>query len=610
MFIDSSNGGVNAKPDKTVRSFVMKSARNRRTWSTRPKGSKQKASSDKNPRRKSSIRNHSISSQGSAPEKLLRLGYHGPKLLDQPVASPNSINSDSILSYDDAEYLWDSPMACSVSPCTESGATEDSFSPWQDAHLPYQSTLKRPLLGSFDCLVVGLDAKAGRLFHQSNSRVVIGAAVPRLFPVDPHQLSEELGMDWIRTCVQSPIGAPFIYAILTSSARAAQLSPEAYKWRALSAVNRLLSDPGNSTNDTTIAAVLILLANEEADLAGCKRQGDERNCSLMINEAHCNGLRTMIQQRGGLAALGGNKVLQVCLLMHSIAQTITTFKQPYAVLVDAQGQVEDYAVAYNHSPSAFAHILRHFYELNINRSLLEIIFEITAFVADLTEWYSDRTSLAGPLNLQKHASLLMYRLFTWHQSSGRSAVDGSANTAALDQGICLALLIFMVHATEPNVSSFGPRLSMTVTRLRQSLLKVPLFAWSKSPDVLLWVLTMGGLGAKSLSKYNITPKHEPDISFFQEHIRLACADEHLDHHTSVDQLLDRMRTCLWISSVFDERARSLWESMGLCGSLVVDLKDLRSSDGEQVDVEYALGRSTTLRFFTTNNGCIRRDSPI
>src|SRR5690242_2964957 len=41
MFIDSSNGGVNAKPDRVVRSFVMKSARNRKTWSTRPRSPKE-----------------------------------------------------------------------------------------------------------------------------------------------------------------------------------------------------------------------------------------------------------------------------------------------------------------------------------------------------------------------------------------------------------------------------------------------------------------------------------------------------------------------------------------------------------------------------------------
>jgi hypothetical protein len=36
IFIDSSNSGVNGKPDKVVRSFVMKSARNKKPWSTRP----------------------------------------------------------------------------------------------------------------------------------------------------------------------------------------------------------------------------------------------------------------------------------------------------------------------------------------------------------------------------------------------------------------------------------------------------------------------------------------------------------------------------------------------------------------------------------------------
>jgi hypothetical protein len=113
------------------------------------------------------------------------------------------------------------------------------------------------------------------------------------------------------------MGAPFIYAVLSCSARAAQLDPEAYKWRAMSEVNGLLSDPRTSTNDTTIAAVLILLAKEEAELADTKRRGDEHKCRLTraANEAHHNGLKTMIQQRGGLAALGGNRFLQVCLLM-------------------------------------------------------------------------------------------------------------------------------------------------------------------------------------------------------------------------------------------------------------------------------------------------------
>lgn len=46
MFIDSTSHGVNAKPDKAVRSFVMKSARNKKTWSTRQKSPKADAESN------------------------------------------------------------------------------------------------------------------------------------------------------------------------------------------------------------------------------------------------------------------------------------------------------------------------------------------------------------------------------------------------------------------------------------------------------------------------------------------------------------------------------------------------------------------------------------
>lgn len=117
------------------------------------------------------------------------------------------------------------------------------------------------------------------------------------------------------SCVQSPNGAPFIYAATATSLRAVQQNSEKYKWRAMSEVNSLLSDLRTSTNDGTIAAVLILLAIDEADLSCFKGRGDERRCSISVNEAHHNGLKTMIRQRGGLAALNGNRCLQVCLLM-------------------------------------------------------------------------------------------------------------------------------------------------------------------------------------------------------------------------------------------------------------------------------------------------------
>lgn len=108
---------------------------------------------------------------------------------------------------------------------------------------------------------------------------------------------------------------PFIYAILAASARSEKLDSDTYKWRAVSEVNTLLADPDKSIDDTTIAAVLILLAVEEADLADPQKHGDDITESVSVNDAHLDGLSTMIRQRGGLAALNNNSCLQVLILM-------------------------------------------------------------------------------------------------------------------------------------------------------------------------------------------------------------------------------------------------------------------------------------------------------
>lgn len=133
--------------------------------------------------------------------------------------------------------------------------------------------------------------------------------------MDIHKSSSFAATDWIARCIQSPSGASYIYAALTASARAVGLDSEAYKWRAVSEVNKLLSNPKTSTDDTTIATVLVLLALEESDLADPRRQGSDREWSLSANDAHLNGLRTMIGQRGGLVALNANSCLQVFILM-------------------------------------------------------------------------------------------------------------------------------------------------------------------------------------------------------------------------------------------------------------------------------------------------------
>lgn len=144
---------------------------------------------------------------------------------------------------------------------------------------------------------------------------VVEMSASRLITVDVHKTSSSAATSWISECILSPHGAPYIFAALTASARTIGFKSEPYKWQAISEVNKLLSNPQTSTENTTIAAVLMLLALEESDLADPGRQGRERESSILANNAHLNGLRTMIGQRGGLAGLQTSRCLQVFILM-------------------------------------------------------------------------------------------------------------------------------------------------------------------------------------------------------------------------------------------------------------------------------------------------------
>jgi hypothetical protein len=193
----------------------------------------------------------------------------------------------------------------------------------------------------------------------------------------------------------------------------------------------------------------------------------------------------------------------------------------------------------------------------------------------------------------------MYRLFDWYDRNQHDQNPDIVSNKDVDKSVCLALLIFMIIATEPNANaqSFGSRLSKATTKLHESLQRVPMYHWSASPDLLFWTFTMGGLGAKSLSKNSRTSSTQSIIPFFAQYCRNVIGSGVCDS----ERLLERMKTCLWVPSIFDEKVKKLWVTMGVCRTEVLDLSEdmSTSSEGEreQFDDEYALGQSTTIRFF-------------
>lgn len=136
-----------------------------------------------------------------------------------------------------------------------------------------------------------------------------------LIPLDHRQFSRPYTMRWVANAIQSPTGAPFIYTMLTSIALTSQNSAREifeYKTNAISAINAQLRDPRSCVDDNNIAAVLMLLSLEEMKTAGPTPESDWSKQQLMM---HLTGLKSMIQKRGGLAALGSNQCLQTFLLM-------------------------------------------------------------------------------------------------------------------------------------------------------------------------------------------------------------------------------------------------------------------------------------------------------
>lgn len=307
---------------------------------------------------------------------------------------------------------------------------------------------------------------------------------------------------------------------------------------------------------------------------------------------------------------GASTPLLTTCFRHSIAQCITTFKRPYAILSDSFGQIEDYATVSQHKTNESI-LATPFQSLCLDPTLLSISHSTKVYVSDLAIWYdTGRTPhLLDPFDLQKHGCLLEYRLFDWYEAGEDSEISGRPGREPMDQSICLAHLICLVIATEPQAQSCGSRTSKIVVRLRQALQRIPVSYWTNAPDALLWVVTMGALGARDLPRSQRLSTS--DFGFFLQYAQLSFAPAQRDSLITAHDLLQRLDGFPWIAAVFDTQTLRLWAQMGLCVPDIINMYE-SSSEGEEllIDDEHALGQSTTARFFPALKPSSRRSSPL
>ena len=219
---------------------------------------------------------------------------------------------------------------------------------------------------------------------------------------------------------------------------------------------------------------------------------------------------------------------------HSIAHALITFQRPYATLIDSTGQPQKYDIPSFRPRPASSRILRLFRELKLDADLYSIIPDIVTYTGDVSSWFSDKTCPLDPLELQKHACLLNYRLFDWYMIPSEN--NSVQERSPIDQSICLTLIIFLIKISHPFNPSYPAFVLTPVRKLRAALSSTSIFRWAKSPTLLLWVLTMGAQAAYGSAEYG----------FFVQYCSVAFADQGFDGNGSAEELLEKMRGVLLV----------------------------------------------------------------
>lgn len=250
--------------------------------------------------------------------------------------------------------------------------------------------------------------------------------------------------------------------------------------------------------------------------------------------------------------------------------------------MDSNGHIQQYDIPSFRNRPASTRTLRLFHPLKLDPNLYDLITNIVVFIGDLNVWNDDKKSPVDPIEMQKHICLLVFRLFDWYK---RGEEDPSLERNPVDQSICLALTIFMIISYNEH---YGHLVYASSQRLKSSLEKCLLFRWGNATDLLTWTLTMGGLATRGLD----------DFEFFKQYSVMAFKAQGFEERTNPEEVLDRMRKCLWLNKL-DISVKDMWAEMGICKG--EDIMDIGSPSGmkspDRINKEDIVGGLTNERFF-------------
>jgi hypothetical protein len=384
--------------------------------------------------------------------------------------------------------------------------------------------------------------------------VVVHEMAPGVIAIDYKHQSNLMRLDWFGTAMNN---MGFMYSLLSTAALHLYMSGRGsietilhYRAKAIAAVNAAISDPDPNVgiSDANIGAVFNLLAVEESLLSPIFERESLGQHERAQPAIHMQGMRRMVELRGGLDAMGSNRALQAfmlwcvlpicltgpnefgtCLLIirHSTAHAIASFEAPEPSIHDyiLNGNFPHHPLKYQ--PRISYHLLDCCRLAGVDASLTELVKSVLILIADLNEWFSNANNILDPLDIQNYSCILECVSLKW-------LCDNENLHTPLENALCIAVLIFTVRTTE--ALKGRPIVHMlhfvASKRFEQALNCIVRSDWQLCPDLLIWILSIGAISANG----------SPESDWFVYQVSLACGEVAI---SSVDTLLIRLQHCGW-----------------------------------------------------------------
>ncbi|PVI08082.1 hypothetical protein DM02DRAFT_690515 [Periconia macrospinosa] len=527
LFVDTAKAKSSRQGRRNARSFVMQKARRERPWSTSKHVAKQRKSPETTSPATGGTRtpDHShtpITSTPSPPLAPTRSEYLSFSHTNRPVLVKQEVCPDcQVLTCQFGQPL------CPVCLAVQAQASPED--------------IDNSSVDPFNTLSIEMDENTSVLIEH-----FITQMAPAAIAIDIQNKSDLMNSAWFGT---ARVHAGFMHSLLCTAAlhryymyggKGSFQTILYHRHLAVAAINSALSnlDMDDGLSDANIGAVFNLLTIEES-LVHIERNRREDGQTDQ-RRVHYDGLRQMIQLRGGLLAIGSNRILQAFILWHSTAHAIATFEAPYLTAEDLTSAVQNPRHPPGYLPNISHHLLDCCRVAQVRVTLMVVVEAVLILIADLNSLFSDPHSPLDPVSVQNYACVLECMLLQW--------LRNNEHVSPLEDALCITLLIFTVRTTEAlRVSPTSHPFHIAANKkLEQALSATSRVDWYRCPELLVYILAIGAISSEG----------SIESLWFVHQASLACSAYGIQ---SAEMLLERLHMCGWVNFKLDRAVCHLWD---------------------------------------------------